>query len=152
MVLGKVWLCLFTADFWKGSYLGRSGWGVSAKFRGLQAVQLFREDRGNQAKGRETRLRVGPVDDDIGPFGCAANSRKVACVSWVGLAPPNLAQTTILCILQLLNSILASSVGASVTSVSVRKQTCVDRITEHHFTSMGSQDPTRSLSLGCKRK
>lgn len=87
MVLGKVWLCLFTADFWKGSYLGRSGWGVSAKFRGLQAAQLFREDRGNQAKGRETRLRVGPVDDDIGPFGCAANSRKVACVSWMGLAP-----------------------------------------------------------------
>lgn len=54
-------------------------------FRGFQAVQLFREDRGNQAKGRETRLRVGPVDVDI--VGCAANSRKVACVSWVGLAP-----------------------------------------------------------------
>lgn len=117
-------------------------------FRGFQAVQLFREDRGNQAKGRETRLRVGPVDDDI--VGCAANSRKVACVSWVGLAPPNLAQTKILCILQLLNSILASSVGASVSSVSARKQTCVDRITVHHFTSMGSQDPT--LSLDRKRK
>lgn len=64
-----------------------------------------------------------------------------------GVSPSSLAQTTILCILQLLNSILASSVGASVSSVSVRKQTCVDRITVHHFTSMGSQDPTRSLSL-----
>lgn len=44
-----------------------------------------------------------------------------------GVSPSSLAQTTILCILQLLNSILASSVEAS--SVSVRKQTCVDRIT-----------------------